>query len=134
MGRDRAGDDLYGIPIMDRFCKLPHFRRGLIMQIKLDGWHRDRERARSRIGNGIERNSGIPYRAAHDFEYISPAPMLRLEGRYPYWPEGKQDIKAFPFGPSISDEGEDEIIDPCERQGEDNVVSRARGNHRNRQS
>lgn len=98
VGRDRAGDDLYRIPIMDRFCKLPHFRRGLIMQIKLDGRHRDRERARSRIGNGIERNSGIPYRAAHDFEYISPAPMLRLEGRYPYrlTPKVSKTLRRFP--------------------------------------
>lgn len=52
--------------------------------------------------------------------------MLRVESRYSYRPEGKQDIKAFPFGPYIFDEGENESIDPCGRQGEDNVISRAR--------
>lgn len=70
----------------------------------------------------------------HDFEYIFPALMLWIESRYPYQSEGKQDIKAFPFGPYIPVEGKDESIDPCERQGEDNVVSRARRGTTDRQS
>lgn len=41
--RDRAGGDLYEIPLMDRFYKLPRFRWGLIMQIELGARHRDRE-------------------------------------------------------------------------------------------
>lgn len=93
------------------------------MQIKLGTQHQDIEQTRSRISNGIERNSGYSIEL-HDFRYISPTSMLRIEDRYPYRPEGKQDIKAFPFNPYIFNEGESESIDPFGRQGEDNVVSR----------
>lgn len=59
--------------------------------------------------------------------YLPGANVADIKDRYSYRTEGKQDIKAFPFGPCILDEGEDESIDPCGRQGEDNVISRARG-------
>jgi len=60
--------------------------------------------------------------------------MLRIKSHYPYRPEGKQDIKAFPFDPYIFDEEEGRNIDSCGRQGENNVVSRAWGETTDRQS
>jgi len=94
------------------------------MQIKLGSQHRDIEQIRSRIINGIERNSGYSIEP-HDFRYISSMPMLRIKDRYPYRLEGKQDIKAFLFNPYIFNEGENKSIDPCGRQGENNLISRA---------
>jgi len=35
-----------------------------------------------------------------------PGANVADKGHYPYRPEGKQDIKAFPFDPYIFDEGE----------------------------
>jgi len=51
-------------------------------------------------------------------------PMLQIRDRYPYRLEGKQDIKAFLFF-YIFNEGKNKSIDPCGKQGENNLVSRA---------